>query len=129
MFGCNALMWTLFVKALQKCASSLEATITNTSSNLLFTVRFHEKKRSEFALWSIVFAACDKWMLVCRLRSLPCSNRPWTRCKKSVFQAFFGKVLFGEALSLMWWFGAILIIIGLALVHTDTHQNEKEKDS
>lgn len=38
IFVCNALMWTLFVKSLQMCNSSIEATITNTSSNLIFTV-------------------------------------------------------------------------------------------
>ena len=38
IFICNAVMWTLFVKSLQKCSSSLEATVTNTAANFFFTV-------------------------------------------------------------------------------------------
>lgn len=37
IFLCNALMWTLFVKAMQKCSSTVEATLINTASNLAFT--------------------------------------------------------------------------------------------
>ncbi|GBM03467.1 hypothetical protein AVEN_95371-1 [Araneus ventricosus] len=33
----NALMWTLFTKALRLSATTLEATITNTAANFLFT--------------------------------------------------------------------------------------------
>ena len=38
VFLCNALMWTLFVKSLQKCGSSAEATVTNSASNFVSTV-------------------------------------------------------------------------------------------
>jgi len=37
IFLCNAMMWTVFVKAMQKCASTVEATLINTASNLTFT--------------------------------------------------------------------------------------------
>lgn len=40
-FGCifvfNALMWTFYTKSLQFCTSSIEATVTNTGANFLFT--------------------------------------------------------------------------------------------
>ncbi|XP_023228935.1 transmembrane protein 42-like [Centruroides sculpturatus] len=36
----NALMWTLFTKALQLCATTLEATVTNTAANFFFTAIF-----------------------------------------------------------------------------------------
>ena len=38
MFLLNGLMWTLFVKSLQYCQSSVQATITNSSANFFFTV-------------------------------------------------------------------------------------------
>jgi len=37
IFLCNTLMWTLFVRAMQACSSTVEATIINTASNLVFT--------------------------------------------------------------------------------------------
>ena len=39
MLVCNTLMWTLFVRALQGCQSTVEATVTNSASNFFFTVR------------------------------------------------------------------------------------------
>ncbi|XP_072024220.1 transmembrane protein 42-like [Amphiura filiformis] len=68
MFLFNGLMWTLFVKSLQYCQSSVQATITNSSANFFFT-------------------------------------------------ALFGRFLFGEMLSMKWWCGASLIILGLLLIH------------
>lgn len=35
----NALMWTLFVKALQGCGSTVEAAVANSASNFICTVR------------------------------------------------------------------------------------------
>ena len=32
-------------------------------------------------------------------------------------QAVFGVLLFGESLSLLWWMGASLIVVGLVLMH------------
>ncbi|KAK2145668.1 hypothetical protein LSH36_664g00001 [Paralvinella palmiformis] len=37
IFLFNALMWTLFIKSLQRCRTSLEATVTNTGANIGFT--------------------------------------------------------------------------------------------
>ena len=34
----NVFMWTLFVKALQGCGSTVEAAVANTGSNFVFTV-------------------------------------------------------------------------------------------
>ncbi|XP_002739189.1 uncharacterized protein LOC100369684 [Saccoglossus kowalevskii] len=75
VFIFNAVMWTLFVKSLRKCTSSLEATVINTASNFFFS-------------------------------------------------AFLGMVLFGETLSLVWWFGASLIVIGLLFIHKGTAEDE-----
>lgn len=36
----NALMWTLFTKALRMSSTTLEATVTNTAANFLFTVKY-----------------------------------------------------------------------------------------
>ncbi|CAM1310169.1 Uncharacterised protein g5369 [Pycnogonum litorale] len=68
MIGANTVMWTLFVKALNFSATSVEATVTNTAANFFCT-------------------------------------------------AILGQVFFGEHLSLMWWFGTILIVFGLLLIH------------
>ncbi|CAN8024991.1 unnamed protein product [Ixodes persulcatus] len=38
MIACNAVMWTIFTKALRLCTTTLEATVTNTASNFFFTV-------------------------------------------------------------------------------------------
>ena len=38
MLVCNGLMWTIFANALQKCNSTVEATVTNTAGNFFFTV-------------------------------------------------------------------------------------------
>ncbi|XP_077982116.1 uncharacterized protein LOC144437132 [Glandiceps talaboti] len=77
IFIFNAVMWTLFVKSLRKCSSSVEATIINTAANFFFS-------------------------------------------------AFLGMVLFGETLSLVWWFGASLIIVGLLFIHKGTVEDEKK---
>ena len=54
-------------------------------------------------------------------------------CTITIFlllQALFGKLLFGEVMSLAWCFGATLVVAGLALMHTDDSQQEdKEKVS
>ena len=34
----NAVMWTLFVRALQGCTSTVEAAVANSGSNFIFTV-------------------------------------------------------------------------------------------
>lgn len=34
----NALMWTTFVKSLQKCSSTIQATVTNSAANFFFSV-------------------------------------------------------------------------------------------
>ncbi|KAL5022487.1 hypothetical protein ScPMuIL_001642 [Solemya velum] len=82
IFLFNALMWTLFVKALQYCSSTVEATVTNTASNFFFT-------------------------------------------------AVVSSVLFGEHLSLLWWLGSVIILLGLLLIHrgsaVDTTESKIEK--
>lgn len=40
MIACNAVMWTVFTKALRLCATTLEAAVTNTASNFFFTAVF-----------------------------------------------------------------------------------------
>ncbi|KAI0214071.1 hypothetical protein LSAT2_000839 [Lamellibrachia satsuma] len=86
IFICNALMWTLFVKSLQTCSSSLEATVTNTAANFFFT-------------------------------------------------AIIGWSFFHESLSLMWWFGSSLTVMGLVLIHRgmsrekQTYTEKREKTS
>ncbi|XP_070768023.1 transmembrane protein 42-like [Enoplosus armatus] len=35
LFACNAVMWTLFSKALRHCSSSARATVTTTASNFI----------------------------------------------------------------------------------------------
>ncbi|XP_063951397.1 transmembrane protein 42-like [Lytechinus pictus] len=68
IFIFNGLMWTLFTKSMQLCPASLHATMTNSSSNLIFS-------------------------------------------------GLMGQLLFGETLSLKWWFGVSLIIVGLFFVN------------
>lgn len=40
MIACNAVMWTVFTKALRLCTTTLEAAVTNTASNFFFTAVF-----------------------------------------------------------------------------------------
>ncbi|XP_037558817.1 transmembrane protein 42-like [Dermacentor silvarum] len=40
MIACNAVMWTVFTKALRLCTTTLEAAVTNTASNFFFTAIF-----------------------------------------------------------------------------------------
>lgn len=40
MIACNAVMWTIFTKALRLCTTTLEAMVTNTASNFFFTAIF-----------------------------------------------------------------------------------------
>ncbi|XP_075560062.1 uncharacterized protein LOC142591680 isoform X1 [Dermacentor variabilis] len=40
MIACNAVMWTIFTKALRLCTTTLEAAATNTASNFFFTAVF-----------------------------------------------------------------------------------------
>ena len=37
----NAMMWTLFVRALQGCGSTVEAAVANSGSNFIFTVHLY----------------------------------------------------------------------------------------
>ncbi|XP_065915538.1 transmembrane protein 42-like [Dysidea avara] len=67
----NAFMITLFVRSMQYCSSTAEATVINNAANLLTT-------------------------------------------------ATLGQCLFGEVLSLFWWFGASLIIVGMLLIRQGT---------
>ena len=46
----------------------------------------------------------------------------------SLLQAVFGMVLFGEALSLMWWLGASLIVAGLVLIHQGGERERERKE-
>ncbi|XP_071173053.1 transmembrane protein 42-like isoform X1 [Mytilus edulis] len=78
IFVCNGVMWTFFTKSLQYCSSSVEATVTNTASNFLFT-------------------------------------------------AFVGLLLFDETLSLRWWFGSLLILLGLMLINRGNLKDELRK--
>ncbi|CAH1779827.1 unnamed protein product [Owenia fusiformis] len=79
IFLFNAIMWTLFTKSLQKCSSSLVATVTNTASNF-FT------------------------------------------------SALLGKLLFGEILTLRWWCGASMIVLGLLLIHRGSPKSKESDD-
>ncbi|XP_076112536.1 uncharacterized protein LOC143080537 isoform X1 [Mytilus galloprovincialis] len=78
IFVCNGVMWTFFTKSLQYCSSSVEATVTNTASNFLFT-------------------------------------------------AFVGLLLFDETLTLRWWFGSLLILLGLMLINRGNLKDEQRK--
>ena len=52
------------------------------------------------------------------------------QCKQFLnffFQALFGKVLFGEALALLWWLGASLILFGLVFLNYSAAEQEKEE--
>lgn len=80
IFVCNAIMWTFFTKSLQYCSSSVQATVTNTASNFLFT-------------------------------------------------ALVGLVLFNESLSLRWWFGSLLILLGLILINRGNLKDEQTKQN
>lgn len=53
MIACNAVMWTLFTKALRLCTTTLEATVTNTASNFFFTAIFGQTLFGEYLtlLW------------------------------------------------------------------------------
>ena len=46
----------------------------------------------------------------------------------SLSQALFGKLLFGEALALLWWLGASLIIFGLIFLNYSS-KLEQEKEA
>jgi drug/metabolite transporter (DMT)-like permease len=41
-------------------------------------------------------------------------------------QALFGKLLFGEALALLWWLGASLIIFGLVFLNYTSKLEQEE---
>ena len=87
----NALMWMLFTKSLQQCRSTVEATVLNSSANFCITV-------------CAIYCACC-----------------WGN-KLAVFtpQALCGYLLFGETLSLLWWTGASLIVLGVLLLTQDS---------
>lgn len=63
VFVFNAVMWTMFVKSLQKC-SSVIATVTNTASNFFFTVSgpvFISSKIRSVKWWCIQLGSKCKW--------------------------------------------------------------------
>ncbi|CAI8021608.1 Transmembrane protein 42 [Geodia barretti] len=78
LFLSNAVMWALFVRALQGCGSTVEAAVANSGSNFIFT-------------------------------------------------ALFGIFLFGESVSLMWWFGASLVVLGLVVIQHGVRDPESDK--
>jgi drug/metabolite transporter (DMT)-like permease len=44
------------------------------------------------------------------------------------FQALVGLLLFNESLSLRWWFGSLLILLGLLLINRGNLKGEENKD-
>eukprot|EP00731_Ephydatia_muelleri_P027029 Em0018g1129a len=44
------------------------------------------------------------------------------------FTAVLGNAVFGETLSLQWWAGASLIVMGLVIIHSNAHQVTVHKD-
>ena len=90
----NGLMWTLFVKSLRNSPSA-QAVITNSASNFISSVS------------KVIFVHL----------SPPPPPLQIFKIDPSVFQALFGKFFFGEILSLQWWFGASLIILGLYIIN------------
>lgn len=52
MLACNAVVWTMFVKALHQSKSSLVATIISSTSNYLLTVT---EKLNKLLEWNINF--------------------------------------------------------------------------
>ena len=100
MMVCNGLMWTTFTKALQGVPSTVEATVTNSSANLFFTVSTAK-------------------------RAAPRDN---VTCTCFSAKAVLGNAVFGETLSLQWWAGASLIVMGLVIIHSNAHQVTVHKD-
>lgn len=87
-------MWTTFTKALQEVPSTVEATVTNSSANLFFTVSTAKEQLRQ----------CHPVRVLCPV------------------QAVLGNAVFGETLSLQWWAGASLIVMGLVIIHSNAHQ-------
>ncbi|KAF9917768.1 hypothetical protein BX616_011359 [Lobosporangium transversale] len=76
IFICNAVMWTLFTKALNRSKSSATVTVINSAANFCLT-------------------------------------------------AVLGYALFSEPLTLQWWFGACLIVLGSVLVSSSEASKQK----
>lgn len=45
------------------------------------------------------------------------------------FTAIYGQVFFGESLTFIWWFGTMLIIMGLLVMHRANEEAKAETDS
>ncbi|KAJ6662002.1 hypothetical protein lerEdw1_012849 [Lerista edwardsae] len=129
VFACNAVMWTLFAKALRYSASSATATVTSTASNFLSSVSISNTRR------------CGPVQVILHLHSsrrlsngiaVGFSNTiNYLRCS-IFFQAFLGNLLFGETHSLLWWVGISVMLCGLVLLHSASpplaeHRDPKEK--
>ena len=47
----------------------------------------------------------------------------------STQQALFGVFLFGESVSLLWWFGASLVVVGLVITQHGARDNVSDTPS
>lgn len=56
-----------------------------------------------------------------------CSDGYHTTDNISPSQALFGKLLFGEALALLWWLGASVILFGLVMINYGSAEQSTEQ--
>lgn len=122
MVICNIFVWTFFVKALHEHGGSVVATVTSTATNYCFSVNWKielkissfeflfETKRNETNHNSTLIT---NWILNF-VRSQEILNLIyWFRF---LVQAIVGNWIFGEQVTVLWWFGTSLVVIGLVFV-------------
>ena len=95
MIGSNVAMFNCFNATLQRCDTTIVASVTCTAANITFSVR-------KYSIHSFMISILD---------SFPPSP-----------QAFFGHVVFGEVLTFKWFAGAVLVVMGAFLLMNEDRQ-------
>ena len=121
MIAVNCIMWTTFTKALRLSSNSVEATITNTAANFLFTVNITVSILLPISLCVLTIYWTYKYSLL-NLRTYHRSYYIQVDCFK---QAVVSQVLLGENNPGLWWVGIVFILCGLVLLH---HNNTSMKE-
>lgn len=106
MLFLNTLMLKLFVQSLER-AGSVVTTVVNSGVNFVCSVRALQLPR-------------------CVQNTHLLTKTSLTRC---IVQAVLGRLVFGEALSLQWWYGASFILLGIVLIAYGSQDSTATKSS
>ncbi|XP_014813517.1 PREDICTED: transmembrane protein 42 [Calidris pugnax] len=118
VLACNAVMWTVFAKALRLSSSSAAASVTMTASNFISSLPVLLRVgcvglvlACNAVMWTVFAKAL-------RLSSSSAAASVTMTASNFISSAMLGRLLFGETWTPLWWVGLAVTLCGLVLLHT-----------